>query len=266
MTDGTAVKAPGSGRRFHPLNDVAFCENGATAAAAGGLELRHRSAYRTHSQECRAWPSWRPFCRVVGTGKIRSPDDDGRAISPVDGHGCGGLLTLCTADLSVDTGVMSTAGVDMTVRLSSAVVTAAIAVSAYAGVVGLVGGGISFGDAIDARLPFGSVVLAGLALLVIVALPMTVASVAAGRGSRHGADLVFGAGLLLVAWIGVELAFIQVYSWFHPTYLVAAIVVLGLGWLMNRTASEVHPMPPQPRQSPAQGRPVIRRIPSWQGR
>jgi hypothetical protein len=30
---------------------------------------------------------------------------------------------------------------------------------------------------------------------------------------------------------------IKAYSWFHPTYLLAAIVVLGLGWLMNRTAS-----------------------------
>ena len=40
-----------------------------------------------------------------------------------------------------------------------------------------------------------------------------------GRGSRdtrYQADLLFGAGLLLVAWIGAKLAFIQAYSWFHP--------------------------------------------------
>ncbi|HEY5978256.1 MAG TPA: hypothetical protein VIT41_01365 [Microlunatus sp.] len=132
---------------------------------------------------------------------------------------------------------MRPAGVSATARVGAAVVTAAIAVSAYGGAVGLVGGGLSFGDAIDARLPFGSLVLAGMALLVIVAAPMTVASIAAFRASKHSAELVFGAGLLLVAWIGVELAFIQVYSWFHPTYLGAAIVVLGLSWLMNRTAS-----------------------------
>ena len=99
------------------------------------------------------------------------------------------------------------------------------------------GGGISFGDTIDARLPFGSLVLAGAALLAIVALPMTAAAIAAARDTRHSADIVFGAGLLLVAWIAVELAFIKAYSWFHPTYLVAAIVVLGLGWLMNRVPS-----------------------------
>ena len=95
------------------------------------------------------------------------------------------------------------------VSVTAAVITGAIALSGYAGVVGLLGGGISFGDTIDARLPFGSLFLAGLALLAIVAVPMTVASVAAGRGIRYGPDIVFGAGLALVAWIAVELAFIK---------------------------------------------------------
>jgi hypothetical protein len=146
---------------------------------------------------------------------------------------------------------MKPAGVGKIVRVTAAVITGAVALSGYAGVVGLLGGGISFGDTIDGRLPFGSLFLAGLALLVIVAVPMTVASVAAGRGVRHGADIVFGAGLALVAWIAVKLAFIEAYSWFHPTYLVAAIVVLGLGWLMKRTAS-----PAQPARLELQGTPL----------
>jgi hypothetical protein len=133
---------------------------------------------------------------------------------------------------------MNTAGVDKIIRLTAALITGAIALSGYAGVVGLLGGGISFGDTIDARLPFGSLFVAGLALLAIVAVPMTVASVAAGRGMRYSADIVFGAGLVLVGWIAVELAFIKAYSWFHPTYLVAAIVVLSLSWLMNRPGSQ----------------------------
>lgn len=133
---------------------------------------------------------------------------------------------------------MNTADVNKIIRLTAALITGAIALSGYAGVVGLLGGGISFGDTIDARLPFGSLFVAGLALLAIVAVPMTVASVAAGRGMRYSADIVFGAGLVLVGWIAVELAFIKAYSWFHPTYLVAAIVVLGLSWLMNRTGSQ----------------------------
>ena len=136
------------------------------------------------------------------------------------------------------------------VRVTATVITGAIALSGYAGVVGLLGGGISFGDTIDARLPFGSLFVAGLALLAIVAVPMTVASVAAGRGMRYSADIVFGAGLVLVGWIAVELAFIKAYSWFHPTYLVAAIVVLGQGWLMNRVPSPTARVPrSEPRHS-----------------
>ena len=75
---------------------------------------------------------------------------------------------------------------------------------------------------------------------------MTVASVAAGRGMRHAADIVFGAGLLLVAWIAVELAFIKAYSWFHPTYLVAAIVVLDLGLADAARLRSQTARPPKP--------------------
>ena len=148
------------------------------------------------------------------------------------------------------------------IRVTSAVVTGVIALSAYAGVFGLMSGGISFGDVIDARLPFGSLVLAGVALLIIVAIPMTVASIAAIRATRRSADLVFGAGLLLVVWIAVELAFIKAYSWFHPTYLVAAIVVLNLGWLMTRAHSGD---PSQISSAPRRNRPPVERTVSGRG-
>jgi hypothetical protein len=47
---------------------------------------------------------------------------------------------------------VNTAGVNKIIRRTSAVITGAIALSGHAGVVGLLGGGISFGDTIDARL------------------------------------------------------------------------------------------------------------------
>jgi hypothetical protein len=138
----------------------------------------------------------------------------------------------------VEAGTVSTI-----VRVKAVVITGLIAFSAYAGAAGLLGGQLTFGDAVNARLPFGSLPLAAVALLGVVAVPMTVAAVAAGRGSRHSAEVVFGAGLLLVAWIAVQLAFIQVYSWFQPAYLVAAIVVLTLGWMMS------HRSPSRPDQA-----------------
>ena len=132
---------------------------------------------------------------------------------------------------------MGTTASNKIIRVTAAAMTGLIALSAYAGAVGLLGGGISFGDTIDARLPFDSLLLAGLALLAIVAVPMTLAAIAAVKGTPHSRDLLFAAGLLLVVWIGVELAFIKAYSWFHPTYLAAAVMVLGLGWLMDHQGS-----------------------------
>ena len=206
------------------------------------IDRRPLSGNRSRGNVWHAWSCW-----ICSLPRRPLPTRNGgrdpgiRAISPVDGLSGLGLPTLTTGERTGKTGLMNTAGGGKIIRVTAAVITGAIALSGYAGVVGLLGGGISFGDAIDARLPFGSMFLAGMALLAIVAVPMTVASVAAGRGIRYGADIVFGAGLLLVAWIAVELAFIKAYSWFHPTYLLAAIVVLGLGWLMNRTAWPTRP-------------------------
>ena len=118
------------------------------------------------------------------------------------------------------------------IRGVSVVATGLVAATACAGVVGLVGGGLTFGETINGRLPFGSLVLAGIALLTFVALPMTLAAVAVARQVRRAPGAVFAAGLLLVAWIGIQLAFIQAYSWFQPAYLGIALVVLVLGWML----------------------------------
>jgi hypothetical protein len=120
-------------------------------------------------------------------------------------------------------------------RITSALITGFIALTAYGGAVGLIGGWVSFGPAIDARLPLGSLVLAGVALMAFVAVPMTVAAIAAARGMARASDMIFAAGLLLVAWIAIELVFIKTYSWFHPAYLAAAGLVLVLGWLLERS-------------------------------
>jgi hypothetical protein len=137
-------------------------------------------------------------------------------------------------------------------RIGAAAFTGIIALSAYAGVIGFVGGAISFGETIDAQLPYQSLFLAGMALLFVIAAPMTAAAVACIRDLRYARELVIGAGLLLVAWIGIELAFIRSYSWFHPAYLLLAILVMISGCLLERgdrtnlqstTTRQVEPRP-----------------------
>jgi hypothetical protein len=139
-------------------------------------------------------------------------------------------------------------------QIGTAALTGIIALSAYAGVVGLIGGAISFDETINARLPFQSLFLAGIALLLVVAAPMTAAAVACIRDLRVASELVIGAGLLLTAWIAVELAFIKSYSWFHPTYLGLAILVLISGWLLER-ASRANSESTANRQAEPQLRP-----------
>lgn len=104
------------------------------------------------------------------------------------------------------------------------------AVSAVGGAAGLIIGYIDMGDRLQSRLPFASPVFSGVALALIVALPF---AMLAGRawGGRSGTDAaaVF-AGVLLVGWIVVELAFLRELSFLHPLCVGVgvAFVIIGL--------------------------------------
>ena len=82
---------------------------------------------------------------------------------------------------------------------------AVIALSAYGGAVGLVAGFIGLDAPLNRRLPFESPVLGGIALALIVALPMTVLAIRARAADPRTAATAVAAGGLLVAWILVEL-------------------------------------------------------------
>lgn len=104
------------------------------------------------------------------------------------------------------------------------------ALSAWFGVLGLLGGTLSFGSELNARLPFDSLVLAGLALAAVVALPSTVLAVLSWRGDPRTPRATVLVGLLLIAWIVVQLVFLQSFSFFQPLYasIGLAFVLAGL--------------------------------------
>ncbi len=64
------------------------------------------------------------------------------------------------------------------------------AFAAWVGAFGLLTGGTDFGETINDRLPFDSLILAGLALGIIVGIPLTVLAWSAWTGEsrtqRHG--------------------------------------------------------------------------------
>lgn len=119
---------------------------------------------------------------------------------------------------------------------SLALFAALNAVAAWSGAVGLIGGGLSFGRRLDDRLPFDSRPFAGVALALVIAIPLSMLAGAAWRGDRRtgpGAEL---AGVLVVGWILVQLAVLRAFSWFQPTYLLVGAVLIAWGrWIDLRS-------------------------------
>ena len=113
---------------------------------------------------------------------------------------------------------------------------AVIALSAYAGSVGLASGLLTLDDTVAARLPFGSPVLGGLALALVVGAPTSWLAWLAWRGDARTDTAAFLSGVLLIGWILLELAVIQEFSFFHPIYLAIGVI---LTWVGRRGADEL---------------------------
>ncbi|WP_235999261.1 hypothetical protein [Qaidamihabitans albus] len=94
---------------------------------------------------------------------------------------------------------------------------------------GLAFGDIDLGAEIMARLPFGSAVFAGVALALVVAVPMTVAAYLCATGHRHAPLSAIVAGAALVGWIAVQIGVVRSYSWLQPVSAFAGLVVMLAG-------------------------------------
>lgn len=103
------------------------------------------------------------------------------------------------------------------------------AVAAAGGGWGLASGEISIGGRLEARLPWQSPVLGGIALLLIVAAPNAVLALLAWRGHRSVGPAAVATGGLLVGWILVELAYLRELSFFHPLYIGIGLLLMALG-------------------------------------
>lgn len=124
-------------------------------------------------------------------------------------------------------------------RLSGALVGLATlnAVAAAGGAWGLASGVIGIGARLEARLPWQSPTLGGVALLLTVAVPNAVLAVLAWHVDRRTGTAAVATGLLLVVWIVVELAFLRELSFFHPLYVAVGLLLV---WLGRRAQRDPH--------------------------
>ncbi len=131
-----------------------------------------------------------------------------------------------------DIHVVPTAAVPgVTWRIVTAIVTGALAASAYYGSWYLTE------EVATRQLPVGPPQFlpgsgwgfGALALLILVAAPMTVACLTAIAGHSAAAVAAMVAGALLMGWIVVQVLLIGVVFWLQPAMLVAGAVVLALG-------------------------------------
>lgn len=126
------------------------------------------------------------------------------------------------------------------VRRSLVTVEVLVAAAAVFGGVGLIAdNAIGMLPEWLAETPFASWTWPGVFLLLVVALPMTVAAMAETAGSRFAYAASLGAAAAQVGWIVVQWLVMQRYFFLQPIMLGAGLLVGVLAWLTHRDAPVV---------------------------
>jgi hypothetical protein len=118
---------------------------------------------------------------------------------------------------------------------------ALLALGAYGGAIGLIVGGVDLGEA-TARLPFGSTLLAGVALGIVNGLLPTAVLVGALRRQPWATVGHWLVGAALTLWIVVQVGFLGwPPHWLQITYFCYGLAILALARRLARNAA---PPPP----------------------
>jgi Na+/proline symporter len=119
------------------------------------------------------------------------------------------------------------------------------AVAVYGGAE-LIRDGFGMPDGWLAGTPLTGWVLPGVALLIGVAVPQFAAAVLVAAGVRPGLAAGYLAGLLLIAWIAVELLILRRYFFLQPVIAGIGAAEILLAWRWQRSRPRRRP----PRSPP----------------
>ena len=107
--------------------------------------------------------------------------------------------------------------------------------AALYGGAGLIRDGFGMPDGWLAGTPLTGWVLPGVALLIGVAVPQLAKAVLIGAGARPGLAAAYLGGLLLVAWIAVQLLILRRYFFLQPVIAGIGAVEVLLAWRWQRS-------------------------------
>ena len=82
--------------------------------------------------------------------------------------------------------------------------------------------------------PFPDFLIPGMVLLMVNGLGSIAGSVASFRLFRHAAEIAMVLGAFLVAWLIMQVYWIQTFHWLHALYFVLGITEIFLGWLFRK--------------------------------
>ena len=111
--------------------------------------------------------------------------------------------------------------------------------AAVYGGIGLIRDGFGMPDGWLAGTPLTGWVLPGVALLIGVAVPQLAAAALIAAGVRPGLAAGYLAGLLLVAWIAVELLVLRRYFFLQPVIAGIGAAEILLAWRWQRSGKIV---------------------------
>lgn len=106
-------------------------------------------------------------------------------------------------------------------------------ISAVAGAIGLIGGGINIPLSLIEDSVFGSYFIPGLILGFVVGGTSLLALIAVLKKNRFAADLSVVAGFGLIIWIFVEMYIIRASHWSHALYFASGMAILLFSFLLR---------------------------------
>ncbi len=89
-------------------------------------------------------------------------------------------------------------------------------------------------DMLD-RTPFADFLIPGIVLLTVNGFGSIAGSVFSFKLAHYAAEIALALGAFLVAWITIQVYWIQSIHWLHSLYFCIGILELALGWFLRKT-------------------------------